>query len=254
MKGDQEIQQAEKRISDSGYYPYRTAEMELEELRADNAKLMGLFSRLMFERLEKWVQTAEERFAGTNTICYVCPGNDDVFAVDPVIDRSRRLVRTEGRIVRLDEKIEMISTGFSNISPWKCPRDIPDEELGQKIEIMANRVVDMENCVFNLHSPPYDTILDKAPLLDQTQKIVVGVDGRPQMASVGSQEVRKSIERYQPLLALHGHIHESRGVARLGRTTCVNPGSEYQEGILRGAIVKLNTDAKKVRSCQLVSG
>jgi len=64
--------------------------------------------------------------------------------------------------------------------------------------------------------------------------------------------VREAIEKYKPLLGLHGHIHESRGVVNIGRTLCINPGSEYGEGIIRGAIVDLAKD--KVLSYQLTSG
>ena len=54
-------------------------------------------------------------------------------------------------------------------------------------------------------------------------------------------------------MSLHGHIHESRGEARIGRTLAINPGSEYSEGVLRGAIITLNRK-KGVRGYQLVAG
>ena len=72
------------------------------------------------------------------------------------------------------------------------------------------------------------------------------------MAPVGATSVRKAIEEYQPLLGLHGHIHESRGVARLGRTICINPGSRYNEGILQGVIIDLEGNC--VRNYQLTAG
>jgi Icc-related predicted phosphoesterase len=56
---------------------------------------------------------------------------------------------------------------------------------------------------------------------------------------VGSHAVRQIIEEYQPLLALHGHIHESRGTARIGRTLCINSGSEYNTGRIHGVLVTL---------------
>ncbi len=60
------------------------------------------------------------------------------------------------------------------------------------------------------------------------------------MVSVGSNAVRSAIEKYQPLVGLHGHIHESRSAQKIGRTMCINPGSEYGEGVLRGVIVDLS--------------
>ena len=47
------------------------------------------------------------------------------------------------------------------------------------------------------------------------------------MIHAGSTAVRASIEKHQPLVGLHGHIHESKGFVTLGRTLCLNPGSEY---------------------------
>ncbi|MDG6915853.1 MAG: metallophosphoesterase, partial [Nitrososphaerota archaeon] len=94
--------------------------------------------------------------------------------------------------------------------------------------------------------------LDLAPKLlpDLTKAMSPG--GETEMVHVGSTAVRAALERYHPLLALHGHIHESRGVAKLGRTLCANPGSEYAGGVLRGFLADLEGD--KVRSYILTSG
>jgi Icc-related predicted phosphoesterase len=105
--------------------------------------------------------------------------------------------------------------------------------------------------IFNLHSPPYRIGIDEAPEL-KPDFAVVTVGGQPKMIPVGSRAVRTLIEEVQPLAALHGHIHESRGVARIGRTTCINPGSTYAEGVLDGCIVTLRGD--KVRNAQIVRG
>jgi Icc-related predicted phosphoesterase len=69
---------------------------------------------------------------------------------------------------------------------------------------------------------------------------------------VGSTAVRDAIERYQPALSLHGHIHEARGVHWLGRTLALNPGSEYAEGTMKGAIV--NLEPTRVKGYLLISG
>ena len=51
--------------------------------------------------------------------------------------------------------------------------------------------------------------------------------------------MREAIERYQPLVGLHGHIHESGGRFRIGRTQTFNPGSEYVQGVLQGVKLTL---------------
>jgi len=119
---------------------------------------------------------------------------------------------------------------------------------------LATKAENIENSVFNLHAPPIDTLLDTSFKLDNSvdpPKIVTQA-GQPVTTGVGSSSVREAIEKYRPLLGLHGHIHESRGITNLGRTLCINPGSEYSEGILRGVIVNLAKD--KVLSYQLTSG
>jgi Icc-related predicted phosphoesterase len=59
---------------------------------------------------------------------------------------------------------------------------------------------------------------------------------------VGSTAVRELIERYQPMLALHGHVHESPGAVHIGRTLCINPGSDYHTGRISGCLLRLSGD------------
>jgi Icc-related predicted phosphoesterase len=145
----------------------------------------------------------------------------------------------------------MISLGYANMTPWHCPRDVPEEELAAMLEALCARVRNMRSCVFNLHCPPYDTILDVAPMLDETLRPVT-VGGAILETNVGSTAVLDAIQKYQPLIGLHGHIHESRGDTKIGRTVCINPGSEYSQGILRGALVRLAEN--KIRNYVLTSG
>ncbi|GAI38384.1 unnamed protein product, partial [marine sediment metagenome] len=65
-------------------------------------------------------------------------------------------------------------------------------------------------------TPPYNTKLD----------IVFNHTG---MKHVGSVAVRRFIEKYQPLATLHGHVHESAGVGKIGKTICVNPGQSTKK-------------------------
>lgn len=250
-KSKEEVEGLEKKIRTSGFYPYRTIPERMQELKQDSQKVDELFTELMVGTVARWIRVAEERLKGTGIKCYVMPGNDDQLVVDEVIEKSDYVVNPEGKVVQLDENHEMISTGYSNITPWKCPRDIPEEELEKKIEAMASRVKNMQNCVFNFHCPPYETSLDVAPKLDENLKPVVS-GGQVIEAHVGSVSVRKAIERHQPLLGMHGHIHESKGTFKIGRTFCINPGSEYTEGILRCVLVVV--DEKSVKSFLPISG
>lgn len=242
----------EHNIRSSGYYPFRTTRQEYEDLKQDPEKLDRVFMRLMIESLTGWMELANDRLKNTSVRCFISPGNDDRLEIDSVLqDCGDSVINPEGKVANIDEHHEMISLGFSNITPWKAPRDIPDDELGQKIEQLAPSVEDMRNCIFNFHCPPYGSGLDTAPKLDEDLSPKVAY-GQMEIGPVGSKAVRKSIEKHQPMLGLHGHIHESRGALNIGRTLCINPGSEYSSGILRGAII--NLDRTKVRSSLLVSG
>ncbi|HUZ83157.1 MAG TPA: hypothetical protein VMU66_00575 [Gaiellales bacterium] len=100
-----------------------------------------------------------------------------------------------------------------------------------------------ERVIFNFHCPPYGSGLDDTPRVnpDMTPK-----HGGHAPEPVGSTAVRDAIEKTQPALSLHGHIHEARGHTRIGRTLCINPGSAYEQGELNGALVELN--GKKVKT------
>ena len=242
----------EKQIRQTGYYPYRTDPDEVREMKADPQLVESMFARLMRDGFARWLGIAEERLKDTGIRCLITPGNDDQMVIDQAFETQRFVTNPEGQVIELDEHHEMISTGYANITPWHCPRDIEEEELARKVEDMAGKVKKMENCVFNFHCPPHDSNLDLAPRLDKTLKPVIGPGGGPYMDPVGSTAIRKAIEKHQPLLALHGHIHESRGTITIGRTLCVNPGSEYAEGYLRGALIVLK--AGKITACQLTTG
>jgi len=74
------------------------------------------------------------------------------------------------------------------------------------------------------------------------------------MKPVGSTAVREAILKYQPVLSVHGHIHESKGVKKLGQTLAMNPGSSYTDGVLQGAVLDLNEKKGKVARYILVNG
>ena len=251
LKNMDKVKELEKNISDSGFYPYVTTKAKAEKICAKKPEQDKLIERLMRERMEKWMRIAEERLSGKGIKCYITGGNDDPAFVDKILAKSSLVVDPENKVVEIDKDHEMISSGFSNMTPWSCPRDVSEEELEKKIKSMASKVKNLSNCVFNFHCPPYNSSLDTAPKLTKDLKFVI-IGGKQVMIPVGSTAVKSAIEKYQPLLGLHGHIHEGKGIVHIGRTLCINPGAEYQEGILRAAIVDLDKD--KIKNFQLISG
>lgn len=217
-----------------------------------NLQVTGDGLAKLHETLGRWLELAEERLAGTGVRCFFAPGNDDPAFVDDILRTSAVAVNPENTVVDLGDGFTMISVGYSNQTPWDSPRELPEDELAAYIAGQAEAAGTTDRVIFNFHVPPHDTPIDQAALLDaEFRPIMKG--GMPVISGVGSTAVRDALAKYQPMLSLHGHIHESRGEARIGRTLAINPGSEYSEGVLRGAIITLSRK-KGVRGYQLVAG
>jgi Icc-related predicted phosphoesterase len=247
-----EVAASEARIRDMGFYPYRTTEDELEAVWDNPEAVNEIFLSLMRSTLARWLDLAAERLSGTGIRLYAMEGNDDPPELYGMLRDTNLLTETEDKLVDLGEGITMVSFGYSNPTPWHTPREMDDDELERRIDKLAAQVTRPDRAIFNLHVPPARTAIDKAPALDGSLKPVVK-GGAVQMASVGSEGVRRLVTKYQPMLGLHGHIHESRGAVRLGRTLAVNPGSEYGDGMLCGALLEI--DGKRgVRHYQLPTG
>jgi len=245
------------RLAKLGFYSSELSEREFADLKQSPERVNQLYLAKANERLTAWIRWAEERLAGSDLRCFVTGGNDDAKEVVDTLNREagEHVVACEEKLITLnDQGHTMISLGYSNPTPWKTPREIEEPELAQHIEAAFRGVDDCERVVFNMHTPPVDSTLDTCPQLDTSTDppTVITSGGEPVMFGAGSKAVREAIERHQPLLSLHGHIHESRNVTKIGRTTAVNPGSEYGEGVLRGVIVTLADN--KVESTQMTSG
>jgi Icc-related predicted phosphoesterase len=222
------------------YIPYVTSKEEADRISKDEKYREDLFERLEGDIVEYWLSLIADRVPEDVRIV-ISPGNDDKHSIDEVIKRNPRVIFGEEEVVALDDEHEVLCCGWSNPTPFDSPRECSEEELEQRLEAVAVKVKDMSRCVFCIHVPPYDSQLDLAPLTDENLR-VVSKGGRPQMVPVGSKAVRKLIEKYQPLLALHGHIHESPGFVHIGKTECLNPGSEYGEGVFKGYLVEIEGD------------
>lgn len=250
LETEAELEEMKRRIANRGYYPVVVTPEEMAELAADDRLVQRRFEEEILRTVERWMAMAEEKLAGKDLRCFVCPGNDDIFKVDEVIARSPVVEQGEARVIDLDG-LTMVSMGWTNPTPWKTYREAPEEKLRERIERMVEQVPDLRRAIFNFHAPPYGSNLDEAPALDEDMRYLHG--GRA-MRPVGSKAVREAIVEHQPLLSLHGHIHESKGTIRLGKTLAVNPGSTYEDGVLQGAILEVDPKKAKIRNYLLVNG
>lgn len=251
MNTQQELEHMLGLIDDSGFYSYVTDPVEVSHLQAHPEEIDKLLDHLIVERMQRWVEQMEAAIRRDGIPYYVSAGNDDPFSIDPVLDASSLVINPEEKCVALHEKIDMLTCGWTNPTPWDTPRELPDDQLLERLEGLVRLVPDPKKCIFSLHAPPYKTHLDVAPALDENMRMQSGLGSVP-FQNVGSQAVRTIIEKYQPLVGVHGHIHESAGKEKLGNTWCFNHGSEYAQGVLRGLILTFNID-KQVKYVNYLS-
>ena len=132
----------------------------------------------------------------------------------------------------------MLYCGGSTPTPWDTEREYTEEQYVKRFAELLPQVGDMSRCIFNVHVPPFGTALDACPKLDKNLQVVYEM-GLPAQIHAGCQTLIDIIKEHQPLLGLHGHIHEGRAKINIGKTICINPGSVYPEGILQGALITL---------------
>ncbi|HTP02302.1 MAG TPA: hypothetical protein VMJ64_13090 [Anaerolineales bacterium] len=245
-----ELEALKKSISSVGFYPIVLEKDEATELEGDPNKMGARFEKEMCDRVRAWMQLAEEKLTPQGITLYFMPGNDDLYSVDKVIDEFEHIRNPDMKCFELEGGYNVVGLSNANMTPWRCARDIEEAELTAKLDALTGIMPKPERTVAMIHVPPFNSTLDTCPDLDKDLKIITQ-GGQVVMKSAGSPAVRAWIEKVQPMLTLHGHIHESPGHTRIGRTLMVNAGSEYAEGIMKAAII--NLEDGKVKGHLLVS-
>jgi hypothetical protein len=238
------------KIRDSGLYPRLCSEDEYERLAVDSEYRESVFDEIICQQTRSWCALAAERLDETVRLV-ITPGNDDPFAIDDVLREAAHVACPEGELLQLGP-VTLASLGNTSRTPWDTPREYDEEELAAQIEQMLASAPGCAKLVFNFHCPPKGSGLDTCARLDENFAPVV-VGGQVEQIAAGSSAVLKAIERYRPVVGLHGHIHESAGVWLHNGSVCLNPGSQYGTGVLKGALVLFNADGT-YRTHVLTSG
>ena len=245
-----ELDNIKRKIRDRGYYPAVMSGDELDSLNTEDGSVDRRFTQEMTKGLEMWLDMADSKLHGGQIPCILNGGNDDIWEIDDIIEQSPSVSFAESKVLDIGG-FYLASMGWTNPTPWNTFREAPEDVLATKIDAVVASIPDMGRAVFNFHAPPYGTGLDEAPALDENMR---PIHGGAVMKPVGSTAVKAAIQKYQPILSVHGHIHESKGVLRLGRTLTMNPGSSYSDGVLQGAVLDLNEKKGKVTRYILVNG
>jgi uncharacterized protein len=250
LDGEAAVAAMEKRIADRGYYPIRLGPDEMAAWQADQGLVDARFKAEMLAQVGRWMALADERLAGNGIRCIVSPANDDIFEIDPIIAAAKLVDLGESNLIDLDG-FSLVSTGWANPTPWNTFRELPEDQLRERIDGLVASVGDRSRAIFNFHAPPFGSNLDNAPKIGADMRYVSGGQA---LIPVGSKAIREAILEYAPVLSLHGHIHEGRGAVKLGRTLAVNPGSTYEDGVLQAAIVDLDPKKAEVKRYLLING
>ena len=250
LETQQELDDIQRQIRNTGSYPAIVSPDELQQLSKEEGAVDRRFTVEMTRSLDRWLDMADGKLRGGEIPCILNGGNDDIWEIDDIIEQSPCVSFAEGKVIDLGG-FQLVSMGWTNPTPWDTFREAPEPELAAKIEAVVSQVPDMERTIFNFHAPPYGTGLDEAPALDANLR---PMHGGAVMKPVGSKAVRDAIMKHQPMLSVHGHIHESRAIKKMGRTLAINPGSVYGDGVLQGALIELNAKKGKVAKYLLVNG
>jgi uncharacterized protein len=236
-----ELLELEGTIANLGFYPLQLSHEETEALGGDDDALQKLFLAEIQRRMRSWLELAADRLEGTGVPVYLIPGNDDSYELDHVLEESRYCVNVDGKVAEVPGGLDVVGWGKSNSTPWHTPREVSEETMRDEIVRLAGEARDPRRTIFLAHCPPHGSGLDVAPILDENLRPVVSA-GDLLRGPVGSVGVREAIEQVQPLLGFHGHVHESGGAVEIGKTLCINPGSEAAFGVLRGYLVDVTDE------------
>ncbi len=203
--------------------------------------------------LEKFMIALFKEFKtrNKNTEFYVIMGNDDFRVNLKILEKAEKnniLKSIHKKSAKLNKNLSIAGYSFVNPTPfrlkdWEKPdfkndkapahlfsgeiRSIGKEDGTIKDDLESMKKLSVpKKTVYVIHAPPFGTKLDV--IMDKVH--------------VGSKSVRKFIEKGQPFLTLHGHIHESPKMSgswhdKIGKTVCINVGSSYPEDKLNCVIV-----------------
>ena len=247
---EEEVAKLNEQIRFNGFYPWIADPEQVTRMSSDDAYAGVVFEQLMRESVQRWMDLADERLEGKDVAFCAIAGNDDELYIDDILRASEVTQFNDDAVVDLGTAL-IVGSSYSNPTPWDSPRELPEDTLYERLRATFDTIDRKRPLIVNLHAPPHASGLDDAPELTSDLSLKL-VGGQPSIVPVGSTAVRRIIEEVQPILGLHGHIHESRAVAKVGETLVVNPGSRYNEGVLDGVIVTLEDG--RVTDYQLVTG
>jgi Icc-related predicted phosphoesterase len=162
---------------------------------------------------------AMEMLRGFNLKTFLILGNDDI--ENPEIPSKDWFHCMTNEVLQIAPDIGLLGFSYVPPTPFHTRYERDERTICELLDPLFKKLQSFEFKIVMCHAPPEGINLDLA--------VDWYPNGEQIKEHVGSKSVRRLISKYQPDLALFGHIHESTGVCRIGRTLCVNPGASNKE-------------------------
>jgi len=161
-----QLPQVERRIADQGRYSLVTTPPEWQRRQADREGLEKFCREIGKERVRGWLRLVEERLLPKKIPIVMNVGNDDTDGVLEILrhEAPTNLLVPEGQVVRCGP-YEIYGCGYANMTPWHCPRDLEEPDLGQFLQRTSTEIDTPGRTILDIHAPPVNTSLDLAPEL-----------------------------------------------------------------------------------------
>ncbi len=173
-----------------------------EILRADLILLSGDMTH--FGHLQN-IEEIIEWIMHHNSKLLTVPGNCDTYEVDAYLSEKEINLHADSKVIN---GFTFVGMGGSLPGPGNTPLEFSEKEFESVLTQTFGKLESEHPVILMTHQPPQKSAADRiSPFVH-----------------VGSKSLRRIIEKYEPLLSVCGHIHESRGKAQIGRTWVVNPG------------------------------
>jgi len=195
----------------SGKYLIINKKEVIDDIKADKSKLEKTLAEIIADQFSRWIKIADEIYRLDRVLW--SPAHGDIPQLDDILrGLGAKLVNDS---VSFIEDVQLVSLGYG--SPIQNSyREVSDSDIYIKGKSLL-KDAEKDKVIMNFHMPPLSSKLDV---------IKVGF----KKLHAGSKAVLDLINEYQPFVSLHGHVHESAGVEKIGNTTAINPGSIFQLG------------------------
>jgi Icc-related predicted phosphoesterase len=204
---------------------------------------LGTFSLdlLRIERLRSWLDLViRTNTARQGARFLVVPGPHDPPEIEAILSGVPGLEMCDNKIVELNSELTLACSSALPYPEWFDASNQPrryhnnqDDYVAHVQSLMSRPTNPLTKWVLNLYMLPKNTLLDLCPVRDEKGVPITGLNG-PEMCHIGSEPVRKCIEKFKPVVSLHGFPPLDYRTQEIDDTRSFAPGTEAPAGCTVG--------------------